>query len=264
MPCRNIQRLPVKRLRQPTQIMYRSPAPAILAAGDQELQQAIAVAFCQQFRTLSTDFKPTDEYLLLLQHAVSGITVSRTLQGDLEFALQDRAITNWLNYLLHPSFTLSAIAPPQFPNLARRTFSLQHAHARCCSLLQQATIQDSERSLKQSLVAQDRQPDNASSWCWSVVRLQGLPPSENVLVHRLLALLDGWVDGGGDRAKQCFGLAEDVATAFDQVDRDCQLFSPAIQQNRDRRQTYLLVLQTTRQVLCQCLHGFGFRAPTAL
>ncbi len=253
------RQIPLKASRRTTETAYRSALPQVIAVGQRDHQAAIAGVLQTEFRTLKTQFNECDESALSLASAIRGITVTQTVQSDLEFCLQAGAIAYWLNRLLHPDFTIPAIGMPVLPDIAHRTFTLQHAHARSYGLSQQALIDQ-----QQALPPDNFAPAALLAWHWSAAHLPHLPPAGQSLIPLLIQVLDWMVDPSQHSAKRLFFLTEAIAQGFTAVHQACQLWHPDFQQNRDRRQAYGQLLLTTQRVLQRCLHSLGAIAPLTL
>lgn len=231
----------------------------MIATGQRERQAAIAQVLQAEISALQTQLNTGDEFALLLAPAIRGITVTPTVQSDLEFWLQDDAISYWLNRLLHPDFTIPAIGMPDLPDRAHRTFALQHAHARSYGLGQQALIDQ-----QQALPPDNSVPKTLVAGHWSAAHLPHVPPAGQALIPLLIQVLDWAVDPSQHSAKRLFLLTEAIAQGFTTVHQACQLWHPEFQQNRDRRHAYGQLLITTQHVLQHCLHSLGAIAPLTL
>lgn len=262
----SVEAIPLKRLRHPDQLVYRSALPHLLSGRDVGSRQAIAAALQSQMLAVQTAVASSREASGLWQDAVCGLTGRITLQGDLEFILQDRAIAYWFRALLQKTLTIPAIAPPDLPNLLPRVFVMQHAHARCCSLLQQAAPFLGRAAVSRSASQQLRELEPDSTWLqsWSPQQVLPLHPVERRLVNQLLQVLDLVAMSPTPLAKHLFLQAEEIAAAFNTVHRSCQLFQTPILESSDRFHALLVVFAATRSVLCQVLMALNFIAPVEL
>jgi len=260
--CLQAASIPVKPRRDPTLVVYRSALPQVLSGQNLDRRQAIATALQHQIQTYQSQVLATTEFWD--KDLVCGFTVSVTVQGELEFVLQDHAIAAWLNRLLHPNFTLEAIGTPVLPDMSRRVFVIQHAHARCCSLLKQ--MQELGLAPIDPLTDIGIKDECADLLAWSVsaLLLRELLASERYLVQQLLQTIDLFASLPQNAAKRLFLLTEQIASGFDQVHRDCQLFAPSLLNSSDRLKAHLAVLAATRNILCQSLKGLNLTAPSEL
>lgn len=256
--------IPVKRLRHPSQVVYLSALPQILVGSDLAQRQAIAAALHTQFLDIQTGAAFANLPPGIPPEALTGWISALTPQGALMFTLQNSAIAHWLNQLLHVPLPLLAIAPPPLPQLDQRVFVVQHAHARCCTLLKQAqqTFATPPLPSDPSELHQLTHPAMGQPWELSPHQVDTSSESERSLAHQLLQALDQVNSPLSHPAKQLLITAEAISSAFHQHYRQYQLF--ATNQNQERYQSHLSMLLLTRNVLCQLLKSLSYIAPTEL
>ncbi|MEX0268207.1 DALR anticodon-binding domain-containing protein [Leptolyngbyaceae cyanobacterium UHCC 1019] len=216
----------------------------------------------------------------LLDH----IDIQATSSGYLEFSIDDWAIAQWLTCLTQPTTPLFAFADlPACP--AKRShpslFSIQHAHARCCSLIRLAAQQQIIGLNWQEQPAQWQwaQPDSIS---W-LTPISGLPSeqqfwvshaSERQLINQCLTVFDELPWQGAIlpentqdlslKPSRITALAQNLAGAFSTMHRHCQIWGSLATEGRDRQTAHLAMILVTQRLLCGLLTGLGVIAPDEL
>lgn len=191
--------------------------------------------------------------------------VISTGKGLIYLEVSDRALAQWLDTVLIPStnrLPLDVIVAP--PAATAPLFEIQHAHARCCSLLRlahQSGTVTLERADAHPCLWQIQNPaaipwltpagqlvlEHAAERCWvgalfdAAVGLQAIPP----------------VDRRGPLV-----LATAVAIAFAQFHRDRPLFAPPA--SGAERHAQLGLMLVTQRLLYSGLKTLKSPAPTTL
>lgn len=124
------QAIPLKRIGSATSIVYACAIAHQLAANPHQ-SAAIATQLADSLRLdLASSLEPF----------LQDIMVEATTAGFIDFKVGDRAIASWLNLLLTALPQQPLPMPPMGDKRqqllqASALFEVQHAHARCCSLL---------------------------------------------------------------------------------------------------------------------------------
>lgn len=138
----------LKRVQHDQKLIYSSAIALKLAVWAD--QPAHEIAHCLG-QTLQNQIAPRIHGLKLLDLplpqasvVLAGVSIQTTDTGLLQLIVQDQAIAAWLNGLLQTPLALPAASPTPTQLLAlseEQQFQIQHAHARCCSLLKLAEQQ---------------------------------------------------------------------------------------------------------------------------
>ncbi len=213
----------------------------------------------------------------LLNH----INVHATPSGYLEFRMDDWAIAHWLTCLTQPVTALFVCLDPQTPtdhfHPAQHSypslFSIQHTHARCCSLLRLAAQQHIELSLLEDSSPWQGASPRSIAWLTMEKQLCTNHPSERQLINQCLSVLDE-LPYQTDRLHnppqalhpaQIITLARDLAEAFSAMHRQCQVWGALQSEGRDRLTAHLALVLVTQRLLYGLLQiGLGAIAPHEL
>lgn len=283
------QLFPIKRTRDDYPIRYISPIAHRLAAKStqsaaelsEEIVTQILVYRSQGFKA---DFHPSLSKKILLE-----LTFQATTAGYIQFEFSDQAIADYLNLLMHslPSHPEQPLGSwPQLlsavPHLHPRILRLQHAHARCCSLLRlahekhfiQLTSQIPESGV-------DRWQITTSMpipWLTATLQFRTDHATELQLIAHIVTALDTLTDWHSDcpsastlpasTVKSVITLltaAEELSQAFHASHQHWQLMGNLRNQGRDRLQTHLGLILITQRLLYQLLQNqLGIEVPFEL
>ncbi|HEY9751387.1 MAG TPA: hypothetical protein V6C46_00425 [Coleofasciculaceae cyanobacterium] len=208
----------LKRVKHDQKLIYSS-AIALKLAGWSD-QPAHEIAHCLG-QTLQNQTAPGMHGLKLLdlllpQSSVvlAGVSIQTTDTGLLQLIVQNQAIAAWLNGLLQTPLALPTASPtpPQLLALSEeQQFEIQHAHARCCSLLKLAE--------QQGLIHLTQHFSEMDPFPWSIALPESLP----------------WLTSNGDlvliHAADC-QLIQALVTAIDDI------ATPILTSKRDGRQAF--------------------------
>ncbi|MDX2228990.1 MAG: DALR anticodon-binding domain-containing protein [Leptolyngbyaceae cyanobacterium bins.349] len=253
--------IPVKRLRRSDEIVYQSALPQLLSRTDPCQVHAIAQGLVEKVVHLQHAESSNPPCLSLQPAVLRGFTVSATAAGQLQMKLLDGAIADWLEILLHSCHLIMAMpgisTPPSCS--AQRLFAIQHAHARCCSLLRYAGREawikplNPEEDLCSGIFAEPNQR------CWTPHSLQRLQRSERQLAHQLVELLDLLAESPQELATHLFHHLENISATFQICHQRYQLFNPQ-STSSDRQEVFLTLILTTQRVLFYSLRLLSFVA----
>lgn len=217
-------------------------------------------------------------YLLILscggqrETALESFTVQVIPPGLMTFQLTDLGIATWLRQFAQKvssgkshnlRCTPNPCVSPQNPLNAdhpEKLFSVQYAHARCCSLLRLAARQGL-MTMHDTLVWQVIEP-NPIPWLNENQQLWVSHPAERHLIAQLIVGVDhlscteqpSWVK-----------LAEGLTEAMQKFHSSCRIFGDVHTQNLQLVQARLGLLVLTRSFLEFLLQDqFGVLAPTEL
>jgi hypothetical protein len=202
--------------------------------------------------------------------ALQGLTVQATPTGHLQFEFNDAAIAHWLNQLISRPFDHFSIPGPQPPPHSlppSRLFPIQHAHARCCSLLRLA--HETQLIQLNHPAAHPHQwqilTPNPFPWLGSNQQFPIDHPAARKLIRQLLLTLDHWSGRSPQIQKRTFHLTEELAKAFQETHRHCQFWGNFRTHQTTQCQAYLgLILATQRGLSLQLQTQLGMDAPTEL
>lgn len=256
-----------KRLRTSSQVVYLSALPHLLAHYYKREATQIATDIMNLLCTYLTGYGNTFVYPDLPREAVQNLVVGVLPSGLLAFELRDGAIAYWLNRLLHHSFTQapsSNLSPAS--NFSTQLFTVQHAHARCCSLLRLAHREGLIR-----LNQPDAEPSQwtftvppAISWLNASSQLQASTPAERDLISWLLLALDAIAEPAWLSPQKILSLAEAGSRSFQTMHQTCQLFGDFRTQPSDRIHAHLALVLATQRILSQLLQRLDALAPHEL
>jgi hypothetical protein len=259
----------LKRARNPTRIIYSTAIAHALAAryqlpvtvvaaqiGDAVFSTSPAQPAHQEIVWESSSWSETQ-----LQH----VRVWVTATGLIQFEVGDRAIAAWLNHLARNPIQLQngrvgqpfTTALASDPLLARRLFIVQHAHARCCSLLQLAHA-------AKLITLEQFHPQEPLTWqLLHPTPLPWLTPAGQLLLHTttdrhlsgcLMAALDSLDSLSSAATPPVAGtvlkLAEAIGQAFAAFHAAHPLLEDSLpRQDNDIRTAYLGCLLVTQRIL---------------
>jgi hypothetical protein len=268
----------VKPVQKNAQIVYLSAIPHQICTYTDRSAATVANSLADQLSAHVSDHTsfqiPAGLSPILLDH----IDIQATSSGYLEFRLDDWAIADWLTRLSQPIVPLFVFSNlPSYP--AKRSlpslFSLQHAHARCCSLLRLAAQQQTIGLNWQSQPSQWQwtAPDPIS-WLTPEQQLWISHTSERQLIKQCLTILDElpWQAATLPENSQALSLkpsrivalAQSLAEAFSVMHRHCQIWGALKKEGRDRQTAHLALILVTQRLLHGLLTGLGIIASEEL
>lgn len=263
-----------KRVKFVTKITYSSAIAHRLAAQCQLPVAAIAVDVTNVLHQLLQEQKLDSlNHLLPLPlptQAFQYLQVQATPTGLIQIDWTDAAIAQWLDFLIQPCSDLPAtltaqsetlpdekalIKQPPEPALDHpSSFALQHAHARCCSLLRLAHHQGMialNRPTDHPVLWQFLQP-RAVPWLTASAQLQLTDAVDRSLISHLLTAFEASLSPLSQSSQNLIlRVAAELSQAFDQCHRRHQLW--ATRQNSEGTIAYLGLLLATQRVLQQFL-----------
>lgn len=268
----------LKPIQKKAQLVYRSAVPHQIGSDVNMSAAKVATTLAAKLAIHVSDHTsfqiPADLSPTLLAH----IDIQATSSGYLEFRLDDWAIAQWLNCLTQPTTPLfdfaklyACPAQPSLPSL----FSIQHAHARCCSLLRLAAQRQIIGLNWQKQAAQWQWTQtNSISWLTPEQKLRVNHASERQLINQCLTVLDKLPWQGITlpeniqppllNSSRITALAQDLAQAFSTMHQHCQIWGALETEGRDRQTVHLAMILVTQRLLCGLLTGLGVIAPEAL
>jgi hypothetical protein len=271
---------PVNQLKA-TQLIYRSAVPHPLAAyadmGVAKVANSLAT-YLSTYRSDRPSFPiPAGLSPSLLDH----IDIQATPSGYLEFSFDDWAIAHWLTHLTRPPISLlfGSPTPSSQPatGLPHSLFPIQHAHARCCSLLRLAAEQQmiGLNWLENSPGQWEWAQPTPISWLTLAQRLHLCHPAECQLINQCFTVLDElpWQSGTSPTTRQSpllhpsriATLAQDLAQAFHTWHQQGQIWGALQHEAGDRLTAHLALILVTQKLLYGLLQiGLGIIAPEVL
>lgn len=280
-----INDIALKQIRQRSRLIYISALPHQLAHFYQTEASSLATRWVECISIYKAELiarlNPSLWEARTMTEILQGLELEATTSGFLQFEFHDRAIAQWLSHLIDQSFickpnqTLlnqTEFNQPEFKslNIEKRIFTLQHSHARCCSLLQLAhqgklvdcemneNIQASLSLLSNFLVKKQ------NLWITDEHHLYTSLLAERSLIGQLVTMLDEWAEPSPDHTKRLLSFGEAISQAFQEVHQTIQLFGQLAIDSRDRLQAHLALLLVTQRVLHQILSCLGYAAPFEL
>lgn len=268
----------LKPTQKTAQLAYLSAVPHQICAYSNMSAAQMANNLAEQLSTYVSDDTALQIPIGLSPTLLDHIDIQATASGYLEFRLDDWAIAHWLTCLTQPITPLFAFADLH-PCPAKRShpslFSLQHAHARCCSLLRLAAQQQiiGLNWQEQPSHWQWTQP-NPISWVTPEQQLRVNHASERQLIKHCLTVLDElpWQGDTSHENSQALSLklsriatlAQDLAEAFRTMHRQCQIWGALETEGRDRQTAHLALILITQRLLHGLLTGLGISAAKEL
>lgn len=264
----------LKRVNKPPQLMYVSALPHQSSLVWREDVSIQAIHWAKQITTYTDELKVSLENSQRCVEILQGLEVQATPSGFLQFEFHDRAIAQWLKSLmceliapLNPIDNCSELNQPEFE---KRLFSIQQAHARCCSLLRlahrenliESYLSDEPQDFLQQLPNLLCPEENV--WLAENRRLWTDTLAERNLIYLLMTVLDEFVELSLFAAKQGLNLAANVSQSFQTAHQTIPLFGTLITGSHDRLRAYLALLLATQRVLNQLLSALGYAAPIEL
>jgi hypothetical protein len=221
----------------------------------------------------------------LVSRALEPFDIQATPSGYLEFRIKDWAIAHWLTELTQPVASLFASSTPHSLSNSdagliqglQHLFPVQHAHARCCSLLclayERGVIELSfvENSPEQW---QWEQPQPIP-WLTTIQRLCTDHPAEQQLISQCLMVMDelSWQPHelcensqfSPPNSAQILTLAQNLSQAFQVMHQQCQIWGALQEEGRDRLTAHVALIFITQRLLYGLLHlGLRVAAPSEL
>jgi len=256
-----------KRVYTPSQLVYLSAIPHLLARKNKRNVTETALQIVELLRTYITGCDTGSLYPELPRKLAQNLTVETLPSGAIAFKFHAGAIAYWLDHLLHHSLTLSLpsnslTAPP----LSTKLFTIQHTHARCCSLLRLAQeellipLEQSTDQAKQQLFT----VSTTISWLNSKSKLQTTHASEQSLINWLLLALDEVVEQATLPPKRIWLLAEEGSKAFQIMHRAFPIFGDFRTLPRDRIHAHLTLILLTQRMLRYLLQRLNAIVPDSL
>lgn len=242
-----LQAIPIKRVGNATSMLYASAIAHQLAASPNQT----ATIAAQLVDTLNQDL--TDHQKPLGQ----GITVHATATGFIQFAVSDRAIATWLDLLLanklpQPSLPTIPVSEAERQRIlqAPALFEVQHAHARCCSLLRLAHREGFIHLEKLEALPQDWQFSSSTAPVWLALsaRLCFQHPADRALLAQLFDAYDHLGSSQPQTQAAVLRSAQAVAHAFQTFHRVHPLWERA-QEDSTISVARLGLLMITQRVL---------------
>lgn len=210
----------------------------------------------------------------LLDH----LDIQATPSGYLEFKFDDWAIAHWLTCLTYPVASLFvSLTPPAHPVTRPRPslFSIQHAHARCCSLLRLAVQQQIiGLTLQEPSQWQWTQP-NPIDWFTMAQQFRLSRDSERQLISQCFTVLDEFpwqaetlpenIPSSSLHLDRITTLAQDLAQAFSTLHQQCQIWGALQTEGSDHLTAHFALILVTQRLLYGLLQsGLGVIAPDEL
>ncbi len=258
-----------------TQLTYLSAVPHQICAYANICAVAVANILAAQISGYKSDRVYSQIPAGLLDH----IHIKATPSGYLEFRIGDGAIAQWLTSLTQPIASLfgsPALSSDPVTRSHPNLFSIQHAHARCCSLLRIAAQRQiiGLNWLEEPSHWQWAQP-HPISWLTMEEQLHTCHASERQLIHQCFTVLDElpWrldplpenIQSLSLHSDRIATLAQDLAQAFHTMHRQCQVWGAVQNQGRDRLTAHLAIILVTQRLLYGLLQiGLGAIAPAEL
>jgi len=269
----------LKRIHKTTQLTYLSAVPHQICAYADTSATKVAHSLAAHLSTYRYDRPSFHSPIGLSPALLNHLHIQATPSGYLEFKIDDWAIAHWLNHLTQPVASVFGFSTPQFPTnecSRQNLFSIQHAHARCCSLLRLAVHQQriGIHLLDAPSQWQWTQPDPIS-WLTTAHRLRTWHLSERQLINQCFTVLDElpWqLDNSHQNTSasslspsQIMTLAQDLAQAFSTMHQQCQIWGVLQTEGRDRLTAHLALILVTQRLLYGLLQiGLGVVAPEDL
>ncbi len=294
----------LKRVKNTTQILYSSAIAYQLTSHSSFPTRELAQRICQRV-SHNTSLVYVDPIFACLpaqfKHQFwpeiwNDITVQVTPGGLIQFAVGDRAIALWLDWLINywpqqqPVAAPNGTVPSQTPdapfqaasNLANptsqtlaelgeelscaRVFAVQHAYARCCSVLALAARQGMislAPSPNSPLLWQLTQPESLP---WQELFTQSELLPERNLISQLVTVMDTVVPQSRQtQTREWWRLAEAVSQAWMQLHRDRPVLGDQRQSAHHQIYTRLGLIMATQRVLHLLLEDLlGIYAPSEL
>lgn len=252
---------PLKRIRHPTNMLYVSAIAHRIATQYGVAATEIATEIAQTLNPKNAAESPAEPDNLSAT-LWQGITVQVTASQDLLFQIHDRAIATWLNHLIHNPLPPPLSLSPPSSSLAN-PFPLQHAHARCCSLLHLAN--------RMGLIT--LQPSESATWQWLHPHpIPWLTPTEQLypnhgaerrLISQLWTVLDQWSERS-PTSKIAIQQAEQLTQGFHNAHRAYPIWGDRSPEASDRQAAHLGLLLITQRVLQRLLASLEIPSPTEL
>lgn len=275
----NILRLdkkPLKSVTKLTGITYVSAIALRLAAVFQVSVTELATALTRSWNQSSILDGPWIESPLLTQ-VLPNVTATCRQSGYLQFHVEATGLSAWLQFLIaelphlvDPFMGQVSQQPPSAPATVHhncdQAFTLQYAHARCCSLLRLAH----ESGLIQ---LQTTQPDTPH---WQLVQpdpipwlngnsLQLIAAAEQHLLIEIVATLDTlFSESQASEPNIYWHLGDRLSQAFQSFYRACRVLGEVKANSPELAQSRLGLVLITQTCLRLILHRLNLSAPLSL
>ncbi len=199
------QRIPLKRVRNVTSIIYLSAIAHQLATHFQQSRVVVAAQLAGVLSPLALN--STDVSTPLWHKLLSAVTVQATATGMIQCEVGDRAIATWLDWLIGqplPSRSGRLLISEKERSLLLKSpaiFEVQYAHARCCSLLRLA-----QREAWITLAGLEASPTHwrivqppSIAWLLPTTSLCLEHPADRSLISHLFTAIDILADASPQR-----------------------------------------------------------------
>lgn len=253
-------------------IIYSSAIAHQIANQNSAKAAELATHIAQHVTNYTASVYPTPVHLQSLTDWMQGITCQATSTGMIQFKLTDPAIVSWLNTLINPPDSLGSTDQAEPIDVTKfdlakldpaKLFPIQHAHARCCSLLRLAHVEHLIR-----LEPAAPQPGRSMtilepiSWLTPDLQLHPNSPPERQLIGDLMLALDRLAEPTS-ASRPLVSVAEAVSCSFQTVHQTCQIFGSQVAPG-DRLHSHLALILATQRTLSRLLEVLGLTAPIEL
>ncbi|MFM7449605.1 MAG: hypothetical protein ACKO24_13530 [Leptolyngbyaceae cyanobacterium] len=265
----------LKRVKHDQKLIYSSAIALKLAAwADQpayEIAHCLGLTLRNQIASGIHDLNLLGLTLPQASVVLAGVSIQMTDTGLLQLIVQDQAIAVWLNGLLQTPLTLptAGLAPTQLLALSEeQQFQIQHAHARCCSLLKLAE--------QEGLIHLTQHFSEVDPFPWSIALPESFPwltsNGDLILIHAAdRQLIQGLVTAIDDIATPISTSKRDgrqalaFCQAFQAVHRVHPLLADKTPTPLPAIVAYLGLVRIAQQVLSYYLNNqLNLPAPTQL
>ena len=252
--------IPLKQLRHPTQLIYGSALPQQLGREQAAGLASWLVDQCDRLRQgihpLTTE--QPGAFSAGLLNLLREFTVIATPAATLRLQWHDRAIAHWLTVILTADLepvaglaqTGRSLSPPEL-------WTVQYAHARCCSILRHAQSVAWIPLVTTADPGDWRWAGDAVPWLTDTEHLALWHPSQFQVIVTLLALLDQWTEqvaapsppGSPDPGQHEWRLAEQLSHSFQAFYAACPPFAMDRWRDRDQACGYIALMTVIQRVL---------------
>lgn len=263
----------IKQVDSQSQLIYVSAFPHQVSSWRKHDDLIPSVQWGELVSTYTSNLCQTLSHSRRMSEFLQGLVVQVTPSGFLQFEFQDCAIAQWLNELITnspTSFTSFSGCSRKQLLTDKRVFAIQHAHARCYSLLHLARqekllawqVKGEGQEFLTNLAGNLR--GQKKLWLSGNCHLRTHTPVEKYWINQLMAALDEQVEPSLQSPKQLLNLADKISQAFQRGHQTMQLFGSLATDPRDRLYAHLALLLATQRLLNQLLHALEYDAPFAL
>ncbi len=276
----------LKRIHKNSQLTYLSAVPHQICVYTNVCAAKVSDILAVQLSGYTSDYACSPIPAGLVAGLLDHIEIQATPSGYLEFRIGDGAIAHWLNCLTQPitalfvsadSHALRASSQSQITEHPHRNlFPIQHAHARCCSLLRLAAQQQIiGLSLPEKPCQWQWMQPNLISWLTIDQSLCTKEVSERQLINHCFAVLDE-LPWQGDTSHhniqppplhrdRIINLAQNLAQAFHAMHQQCQIWGDLQEEGRDRLTAHFALILVAQRLLYGLLQiGLDVIAPEKL